>query len=252
MAGSGPSADSNGNIYVVIGNGSFDANTGGKNYGDSIVKLTPTLTVSDYFTPFNQADLNAGDVDLDSSGFVLLADQPGANAHIGVVAGKEGRIYLVNRDNMGKFNAADDSQIVQSIPNALGTTANGRNLSTAVLWQDNTFYTGRNDFAKQYQLSNGLLTTTPVQQATHQFGFSATSAMSADGTTNGVLWTVEGGANVLHAYDATNISTELYNSTQAGSRDALGTTVRFNVPMVTNEKVYVGTQTQVVVLGLLP
>jgi len=252
MAGCGLSADSSGNLYVVVGNGSFSANTGGKDYADSVVKLTPDLTVSDYFTPFNQADLNAGDVDLGSSGFVLLADQSGANPHIGVTAGKEGRIYVLNRDNLGKFSAIDDSQAVQTLPQALGTTANGRNLSTAVLWQNNVFYAGRNDFAKQYQVSNGVLTTTPVQQTTHQFGFSATSALSADGSTKGILWTIEGGANVLHAYDATNISTELYNSTLAGSRDVLDSTVRFNVPIVTNGKVYVGTQTQVTVFGLLP
>lgn len=252
MAGSGLSADADGNLYVVIGNGTFDVNTGGHSYADSVVKLAPDLTVLDYFTPFNQSDLNAGDVDLGSSGFVLLADQSGPHPHIGVTAGKEGRIYLLNRDDLGKFQAADDSEAVQTLPQALGTTANGRNLSTAVLWQNNVFYTGRNDFAKQYQLSNGVLTTTPVQQATHQFGFSATSAMSADGATKGILWTIEGGANVLHAYDATNISTELYNSTQAGSRDLLGSTVRFNVPMVNNGKVYVANQTQVVVFGLLP
>ncbi|HSS98028.1 MAG TPA: hypothetical protein VLK33_13400 [Terriglobales bacterium] len=255
MAGCGPSADSNGNIYVVIGNGSFSANTGGKNYGDSVVKLTPgasSLTVADYFTPYNQADLVTGDIDLGSSGFVLLADQPSGKTHIGVTAGKGGTIYLINRDDMGKFNDADDSQIVQAIPNALGTTANGRNLSTAVLWQDNTFYTGRNDFAKQYKVSNGALVTPPFQQATHQYGFSATSAMSADGTNNGILWTIEGGANVLHAYDATNISTELYNTTQAGTRDSVGNTIRFNVPMVAGGKVYVAGDVQVTVLGLLP
>ena len=141
---------------------------------------------------------------------------------------------------------------MQTIPNALGTTANGRNLSTAVLWQDNTFYTGRNDFAKQYKIANGVLGTTPFEQATHQYGFSATSAMSSNGATSGILWTVEGGANVLHAYDASNISSEFYNSTQAGSRDSLGSTVRFNVPVIANGKVYIGTATEVVVYGLLP
>jgi hypothetical protein len=172
--------------------------------------------------------------------------------HIGVVAGKEGRIYVLNRDNMGKFSATDDSKAVQTLPQALGTTANGRNLSTAVLGQNNVFYTGRSDFAKQFQLANSMLSTTPVQQSTHQFGFSNTSALSANGSTNGILWTIEGGANVLHAFDATNISTELYNTGQVSSRDSLGVTVRFNVPMIANGKIYVGTQNQVVVLGLLP
>ena len=104
MAGSGPSADAAGNIYVVTGNGTFNANTtGGKSYSDSVIKFAPDLTIADYFTPFNQADLNSGDVDLGSSGFVLFADQSGDTPHIGVVAGKEGRIYILNRDTYGKI-----------------------------------------------------------------------------------------------------------------------------------------------------
>jgi hypothetical protein len=255
QAGCGLSTDSSGNVYAVVGNGSFDANTGGTNYGDSVVKLTlgsSGLTVSDYFTPFNQADLASGDVDLGSSGLVVFPDQSGSVTHLGVTAGKEGRIYLMNLDNMGKFNAIDDSQVVQSLPQALGTTANGRNLSTAVLWQDNVFYSGGHDFTKQFKLTNGLLTTTPVQQTTHQFGFSIANALSADGNTKGILWTVEGGANVLHAYDATNISTELYNSAQAGDRDSFGLGVPFAVPVIANGKVYIGGQSQLTVYGLLP
>jgi len=256
QAGCGLSADSEGNIYVVVGNGSFNANTSnGKDYSDSVMKLKQTssgLTVSDYFTPFNQSDLSAGDIDLGSSGFVLFADQAGSTPHLGITAGKEGRIYLINRDDMGKFNDTDDSQVVQTLPQALGTTANGRNLSTAVLWQDNVFYTGRNDFAKQFKLSNGILSTTPFQQAAHQFGFSAANALSADGTSKGILWTIEGGINILHAYDATNISTELYNSSQAGTRDSFGEGVRFTVPVVVNGKVYVAGQTQVTAYGLFP
>lgn len=254
QAGCGPSADSDGNVYVVIGNGSFTANKGGADYGDSVVKLQPTssgLKVADYFTPFDQADLSSADKDLGSSGFVLLPDQSGSRPHLGITAGKAGTIYVIDRDDMGKFNDADDTQIVQSIPDALGTTTNGRNLSTAVLWQDNTFYTGRNDFAKQFKVDNGTLVTPPYQQATHQFGFSASSAMSADGTGNGILWTIEGGTNVLHAYDASNISTELYNSTQAGTRDALSPTVRFVVPLIADGKVYVATQTEIAVFGEL-
>ncbi|HEY1262688.1 MAG TPA: hypothetical protein VGF06_04140 [Terriglobales bacterium] len=251
QAGCGLSADSAGNLYVVIGNGSFNANSGGNNYGDSVVRFTADLAVSDYFTPFNQADLASGDVDLGSSGLVVFPDQSGTVKHLGVTAGKEGRIYLLNLDDMGKFNATNDSQAVESLPQALGTTANGRNLSTAVLWQGNVFYTGRNDFAKQFKLNNGLLSTTPVQQATKQFGFSAASALSADGSANGILWTIEGGANILHAYDAANISTELYNTTQAGSRDSFGTGVRFSVPLIANGKVYIPGQTQLTVYGLL-
>ena len=251
QAGCGLSADSSGNIYAVIGNGSFNANTGGTNYGDSVVKLTPDLKVSDYFTPFNQADLASGDVDLGSSGLVIFPEQIGTVTHLGVTAGKEGRIYLMDLDNMGKFNVVDDSQVVQSLPQALGTTTNGRNLSTAVLWQDNVFYSGGHDFTKQFKLINGLLSTTPVQQTTHQFGFSIANALSADGNAKGILWTVEGGANVLHAYDATNISAEIYNSTLAGDRDSLAIGLPFTVPVITNGKVYIGGQSQLTIYGLL-
>jgi len=252
QAGCGLSADSSGNIYVVVGNGSFNANSGGTNYGDSVVKLTPDLKVSDYFTPFNQADLASGDVDLGSSGLVIFPDQSGTVQHLGVTAGKEGRIYLLNLDDMGKFNDVDDSEVIQSLPQALGTTTNGRNLSTAVLWQDNVFYSGGHDFTKQFKLVSGLLSTTPIQQTTHQFGFSIANSLSADGNAKGILWTVEGGANVLHAYDATNISSEIYNSTQAGTRDTLGIGLPFTVPSVSSGKVYIGGQSQLTVYGLLP
>jgi hypothetical protein len=252
MSGAGPSADADGNIYVVTGNGTFNVNNGGSSYGDSVVKLSPMLTVLDYLTPFNQDALNTGDIDLGSTAFVLFPDQTGAITHLGVTAGKEGRIYLINRDNMGKFNPTDDSQAVQALPEALGTTANGRNLSTAVFWNNSVFYTGRNDFAKAFTLSNGLLSTTPSSLATHQFGFSNASALSANGTTNAILWTVEGGANVLHAYDATNLANEIYNSMQAGTRDSFGTGTSFTVPLIANGRVYVAGTGKVTAYGLLP
>jgi len=255
QSGCGLSADSAGNVYVAIGNGTFDAYAGGTNYGDSFIKLTlngSSLSVTDYFTPFNQQTLSDEDSDLGSSGLVLLPDQAGVNPHLGISAGKEGKIYLVNRDHLGKFQSDNDSQIVQSIPDALGTTPDDRNFSSAVYWNGSVYFVGNTDAIKQFQLNSGLLSTSPVSQSSHQFGYTGTSSISANGSGNGILWTMEAGGSVLHAYDATNLANELYNSKQAGSRDFFGSAIRFNPPTVANGKVYVAGQTEIAVFGLLP
>src|SRR6185312_10795017 len=247
LAGCGLSADSNGDIYVVTGNGTYDASSGGKDYGDSFVKLTlnnGSLNVSDYFTPFNQSSLSTDDIDLGSSGYVLLPDQPGAITHLGISAGKEGRIYLLDRDNLGKFHSGDDSQIVQSIPNALGTTTNGRNLSTAVYWQGNIYYAGHADVMKQFQIANGLFSTTPFSSSTHSFGYTASSSLSANGSSDGILWTVDSSASMLFAYDATNLSNVLFSA-------ALKDSVRFVPPTIANGRVYVSGATQLTAFGPL-
>ncbi len=255
QSGCGLSADSAGNVYVAIGNGTFDAYAGGTNYGDSFIKLTlngSSLSVTDYFTPFNHQTLSDEDSDLGSSGLVLLPDQAGVNPHLGISAGKEGKIYLVNRDHLGKFQSDNDSQIVQSIPDALGTTPDDRNFSSAVYWNGSVYFVGNTDAIKQFQLNSGLLSTSPVSQSSHQFGYTGTSSISANGSGNGILWTMEAGGSVLHAYDATNLANELYNSKQAGSRDFFGSAIRFNPPTVANGKVYVAGQTEIAVFGLLP
>jgi hypothetical protein len=256
MSGAPLSADSAGNLFVVVGNGTFDADNGGKDYGDSFVKLTPsgnTLSVSDYFTPFDQAFLAANDMDLGSSGFTIFPDQPGSLPHLGVSAGKAGKIYLLNRDNMGKFQSGSDSQIVQSIANALGTQPNDNDYSTAPYWNGNVYFIGNMDVVKQYQLSNGQLSTSPIK-GTHVYGYpGANMSVSSNGTSNGILWSIEAsGVNVLHAYDANDVSNELYNSNQApGGRDQFGTAIRFTVPTVINGKVYVAGKNQLTVFGLL-
>ena len=255
QSGCGLSADSAGNVYVATGNGTFDAQAGGTNYGDSFIKLTlngSSLSVTDYFTPFNQQTLSDEDSDLGSSGLVLLPDQAGVNPHLGISAGKEGKIYLVTRDHLGKFQSDNDSQIVQSIPDALGTTPDDRNFSSAVYWNGSVYFVGNTDAIKQFQLNSGLLSTSPVSQSSHQFGYTGTSSISANGSGNGILWTMEAGGSVLHAYDATNLANELYNSKQAGSRDFFGSAIRFNPPTVANGKVYVAGQTEIAVFGLLP
>jgi len=255
MAGASLSSDTSGNLLLVVGNGTFDANNGGLDYGDSFVKLTPngnSFSVSDYFTPFDQANLSANDIDPGSSGLTLLPDQPGSVPHLCVSAGKGGKIYLVNRDNMGKFQSGSDSQIVQSIPTAVGTLPSDNDYSTAVYWNGNVYFIGNQDVVKQFQLNNAQLSAIP-KSGTHVYGYpGGNMSVSSNGTSNGILWSIEaGGANVLHAYVATDISRELYNSNQAGGRDHFGTAIRFTVPTVMNGKVFVAGGSQLAVFGLL-
>ncbi len=254
QAGASLSVDSAGNIFGIAANGTFDAASGGSDYGDTVLKLTPkTLSVGDYFTPFNQQSLSGGDIDIGSAGFTLLPDQPGPFPHLGVTAGKEGKIYLLNRDNLGKFHSGSDSQIVQSIPDALGgpTLTNSRNFSTATYWQGNVYFIGNQDVIKQFTLTNGLLTSSPVSMGTHIYGFpGANMSVSANGSANGIVWAIEA-VGVLHAYDATNVARELYNTNQAGSRDQFGSAVRFTVPTVMNGKVFVAGMTELAIFGLL-
>ncbi|HEX4484974.1 MAG TPA: pyrrolo-quinoline quinone [Terriglobales bacterium] len=253
LANCGLSADSDGNVYVLTGNGTFDADSNGIDYGDSFVKLNLTasgLAVSDSFTPFNQYELWQNDNDLGSTGLVLIPDVSGPIAHLGITAGKEGRIYLVNMDDMGKYQPGSDSQIVQSIPDAVGSTPNARNLSTAVYWNGNIYFAGHNDFLRQFKLVNGQVTA--GSQSSYGFGYAAASSLSADGNKDGILWSSESGADLLHAYDANDVATELYNSGQAGTRDAFGPIEHFNPPTVANGKVYVAGKTDFAIFGLLP
>jgi hypothetical protein len=257
MSGSPLSVDSAGNLFVIVGNGTFDADQGGVDYGDSFLKLVPsasTFTVSDYFTPFNQSTLALNDIDVGSCGLTLLPDQAGSVSHLAVSAGKEGRIYLLNRDNLGKFQSGSDSQIVQSIPGALGHASNDNDYSTGTYWQGNVYFVGNGDVIKQFKLTNGLLSTSPVAQGSTNYGYpGANTSLSSNGASNGILWSIEAaGVNILHAYDATDVSREIYNSTQAaGGRDNFGAAVRFTVPMVFNGKVYVAGKTEFAGFGLM-
>jgi hypothetical protein len=244
--GAGPSADSSGNIYVTTGNGTFDANNGGKDYGNSLLKFNSALALLDYFTPFNQDSLNSGDLDLGSTGVVLPPDQTGTHPHIMITAGKEGRIYVVDRDNLGHFQVGSDSQIVQSLPGALpaGTW------TTAAHWNGNVYFAAFNEPVQQYTLTGGLLSSTPVNTGADTFGVpGATPSVSSNGTANGIVWLIDpqkSGA-VLRAYAATNVSTKLYDSGVTVTSPG----VKFAPPIVANGKVYVGTASQLVVFGLL-
>ena len=256
-SGGGLGADSSGNIYFNTGNGDFTANTGGRDYGDSVVKLGPSGTVLDYFTPYDQGNMEAQDLDLASAGPVLLLDQPGTFPHLLITAAKTGTIYVVNRDDMGHFNPNNNNQIIQSLDGILphGSLEEG-NFSAPAFFNGYVYFAAVNDTLKAFQLSNGLLSNGPTSQSLVIYpNRGGAFAVSGNGNTNGIVWAVQDnnpGNGVLRAYDAGNLANELYNTSQAGTRDVLGVATKFSIPLVANGKVFVGSQSQLVVYGLLP
>jgi len=254
-------ADANGNLYYISGNGTFDADTGGVDLGESFVRLNASLQPQDSFTPYNQACLSAGDQDLGAGGPLLI---PSANEMIG--GGKEGRAYVVSTTAMGGYTAdpnlvcggadsarTDIDKIVQeTAPKSVGA-----------LFSTPGFYNGPNGqsvyFSEvgkptvAYAFSGGRLSAAPTSQTAESFGFTGGDAVvSSNGTAagTGVLWAVDSGA-VLHAYDATNLGTELYNSSQNAARDGMSGYVKFTSAMVTNAQVFVGLSAGLAVFGLV-
>lgn len=255
QAGGGIAADATGVLYFVSGNGTFDANTGGTDYANSYFKLQlmPPFTVEDYFTPYNEASLNAGnDQEPGSGGVILLPDQAGSHPRLMIGSGKQGIIYLLDRDKMGEFNPTTNL-VVQQISGQIGSL-----FSTPATWQNNVYFGPASDCLKVFTLRNGVLSSTPASHAPKCFAWpGATPSISANGTTNALVWALQtdafstNGPAVLHAYDATNLATEFYNSNQNLARDDPGAAVKFSVPTIANGKVYVGAQQQVSVYGLL-
>ena len=265
QGGGGLATDASSDIYFVTSNGNFDANTGGLDYGDTIEKISPTGSVVDYFTPHDQSNMDTGNLDLGAGGPVLLVDQPnGPYPHLLIASGKNGTIYVINRDTMGHYNASNDNQIVQSLPGILPNGSQGSgNFSTPVYFNSYVYFGAVRDTLKAFQLTNGLLSTAPTSHSVALFPVRGASfAISANGNSNGILWAIQNnGASadndqtapgVLFAYSATNLANELYDSSQAGSRDTLDYAAKFAVPLVANGKVFVAGQTQLNVYGLLP
>ncbi len=252
-------ADSNGNLYYVSGNGTFDANTGGSDYGDGFVRLNAALQEQDYFTPFNQSCLSAGDQDLGSGGPLLLT---GSNVLIG--AGKEGRPYVVSTTNMGKYtndpnltcngSAEENRTNVDNVQQELPPGTVGSDFSTPAFWNGSAgqfvYFTSVNGPTWAFSWSNGKLSTTPT--STSASGNGGTAVVSSNGTTagTGIVWKIDTGS-VLHAYNAGNLATELYNSNQNASRDGLSGYVKFSAPVVTNGEVLVGLSSSLAIFGLL-
>ena len=261
MAGDGPAADGAGNIYFLAANGTFDTalNSNGfpvnGDFGNAFLKLSTSgnkLAAADYFTMHNTVDESANDVDLGSGGELLLpdmADASGVVRHLAVGAGKDSNIYLVNLDSMGKFNPNNDSAIYQELDGALP----GGVWSMPAYFNSTLYYGSVGQPLKAFGFTNAKLGTSPTSQSAASFAYpGVTPSISANGTSNGIVWAVENGTTaVLHAYDAKDLSNELYDSNQAGSRDQFGGN-KFITPMIANGKVYVGTPTGVIVFGPLP
>jgi hypothetical protein len=277
-SGNGLAADSSGNIYAAVGDALFDASTGGTDYGDSLLQLDGNLNVLDYFTPGDQSCRQAYDLDLGSAGPIILPAQPGDVPNELLIAGKGGapcdsnpvasRMYLLNQDDLGEYNATQDQDVEEVIGATVGYWSSpaywqgesGANVYAAGL----TKQSGGGDYLKMYSMTNGLLSTTPVAQSSNTFMVGATPSISANGTEDGIVWAIERpqplgaqpgtGAAVLYAYDATDL-TMLYSSNSALSygvaRDRGGCANKFAVPTIANGKVYVGTQNELDVFGLL-
>jgi Immunoglobulin domain/PQQ-like domain len=267
QSGDGLAADSSGNIYFLDGNGSFDSTPGALqangDYGNAFMKLSTTggaLAVADFFATYDTVQNSNQDLDLGSGGALVLPDVEDASGttwHLAVGAGKhdaslgEPVIFLVNRDSMGKFNASNDSAVYQELTSAL---EGGTGVFAMPAYFNNTVYYGAvDDNLKAFSLVNAKLVSPAGSESAISFGYPGTTpSVSANGSSNGIIWAVENNSvGVLHAYDATNLSNELYNSNQAGTRDNFQDN-KFITPMIANGKVYVGTPTSVAVFGLLP
>ncbi|MBS0365397.1 MAG: PQQ-binding-like beta-propeller repeat protein [Proteobacteria bacterium] len=260
MSGGGPAADAAGKVYVLTGNGAFDINLdaggfpAGGDYGNSFVQITAGsggLSVSDYFSPHDTMALSQADTDLGSGGVMLLpdlSDSGGTLRRLAVGAGKDGNIYVVDRSSMGKINPASNA-IWQQLSGVL----TGGIWSTPA-WFNNTVYYGpAGNSMLAFPVSAARLAATPSSRTARAFTYPGSApAVSANGTANGILWAHENSnPAVLHAYDASDLTRELYNSAQNPARDGLGAGNKFITPTIADGKVFVGTQNGVAVFGLL-
>jgi outer membrane protein assembly factor BamB len=260
MSGGGPAADAAGNLYVLTANGAFETTLDANgfpnqgDYGNSFLKLSTAggaLAVSDYFTMHNEVSESGSDQDLGSGGIMLLpdlTDSGGVVRHLAVGAGKDGNLYVVNRDAMGHFNS-NSNQIWQELPGVLGNGV----WSTPAYFNGAVYYGPYNGALSAFALQGAKLSATPASRIAVLFAYPGTSpAVSANATGNGIVWAHENtDPAVLHAYDAANLAHELYNSSQAANgRDQFGAGNKFITPMIADGKVFVGTQSGVAVFGL--
>ena len=260
MAGAGPAADPLGNDYVLDGNGTFDTTLNGAgfpsagDFGNAFIKLATAggLSVADYFATFNTVAQSNADTDLGSGGAMVLPDLvdiSGITRHLAIGAGKDGHVYVVDRDAMGKFNPSAN-QNYQDIAGALG----GSVFSMPAFYNNAVYYGASGAKLKAFPIANARVAATASSTTATSFGFPGTTpSISAAGSTNGIVWAVENSnPAVLHAYDAANLGHELYNSTQAaGGRDSFGAGNKFITPTIVNGQVFVGTPTGIAVFGLL-
>jgi hypothetical protein len=260
MAGGGPAADASGNVYLLTANGAFETTLDAQgfpnlhDFGNAFLKISNTagsLAVADYFALTNTVALSAADRDLGSGGAMLLPDLSDASGnvhHLVVGAGKDGNLYVVNRDSMGKFSPSGNN-IYQQLTGALP----GGIFSTPAYFNNTVYYADVGGTLKAFAINNALLSTAPTSQSAVQFVYpGSAAAVSSNGTANGIVWAHQNTSpGVLYAFDATNLSHQLYNSNQAGSRDQFGSGNKYITPTIADGLVFVGTPNSVAVFGLL-
>jgi hypothetical protein len=257
--GAGPAADASGNIYVTTGNGTYD---GTKNFSETVLKLSPTGKLLDWFTPFNFSVLDANDIDMGSTGVMILPDAVGSTAHqhLLIGTGKIAILYLLDQSNMGRLHSGSnlDLQEVIPVPPPNTTQLDGGNYGVPAYWNGNIYSTGQNFPLSQFTIANGVVATPQSANSVNTFPpRGAIPTVSASGTTNGIVWVLDlsawasNGPAILDAYDATNVGNLLFSSPASGT-GAAGAAVKFTLPTVANGKVYVGGQASFCVYGLLP
>jgi hypothetical protein len=246
----GPAADAQGNIFVATGNGKFTANANGHDYGDSLLKLGVehgNLVVRDYFTPASEKAMNASDQDLGSGGPILIPDQPGPHPHLAVIGGKNGVLFVLDRDHLGHYQNGDSS-LIQVLRLGDGI------YSAPAYWNGHLYVLASGDYLSDFVVDHGHVADRPAIKGSRRFANpGATPAVSANGTRNGIVWVIEtkvwndftDRTAVLHAYDANNVEHELYNSEENSSRDRAGAAMRFTTPTIVNGHVYVGAKGEV-------
>lgn len=252
LSDTGPAVDAEGNLYVPTGNGAFDAASGGPDYGDSVLKLDgSSLAVRDYFTPHDQDRVSEADADVGSSGPLLLPDQPGPHRHLLLQPTKDSTIYVIDRDNMGKFHRDTDA-LVEMIKMP------GGGYGAMAYWNGHAYFAASDDYLREYAIRNGEL----VLHASSRNKFEnpgATPSISADGKKNAIVWAIStktwNGPDirpaVLYAFDAAKLGEPIYTSEQNSQRDRAALATRFVIPVVVNGSVYFSTRGEVEVYGQL-
>ena len=270
QGGAAPAVDADGYIYLNAADGSFNADQGGSNYGDSLLKMKLTaqgFQVVDSFTPSNAACIDLHDLELGSGGVALLPTDFTNGHKLAAAYSKEGRLFLVNTDTLGKFNAGGDNQIPQEFMVGANTCSDAitgdvaegptwnRLYGNASYWDGNVYAAASSMQLKQYQFQNGLLNPTPVAMSPSAYGLrGANTVVSANGNQNGIVWAYEKsttGQAILHAYDAGDVSKELWNSNMNGDRDGMTSGIGFGTPVVAGGRVFAASDTSIDVFGAL-
>lgn len=260
QSGNGPAGDSSNNAYILMGNGTFDVNTGGTDYGQSVVKVGPpaggAFPILDYFTPYDATTYDTTDLDIGSSGVTVLPTVTGPYPNLLIQGSKAGNLYLVNREDMGHYNSSNNNNVLQYLAGV-----NKGMWSSPAYWNNYIYTGGQAEPIEAYSLNltTDLLSTTASSKTSSNFGYPGTTvSISSNGTTNGIVWALNNsayktstGKAILYAFEATNLSKQLYSSSTNSTRDNPGAPIKMTVPTITNGKVYITTQKDLVVYGEL-